>query len=184
MEFIIDRNTSLPASRMKKFCAISEGQKKIRIKVYQGESMLPAKNIFLGEFEVECPETKKNDTICEVRLTYDINGILMIDVKTVSDNQNYSKLIISKTNQMSESELEQYKSKMEKLKLSKENDEENALLIARAQRMYEEALPEERDIILHALIVFKSALKKQKNHEIRTCYEQLNELLDNIGGQF
>lgn len=184
MEFIIDRNTSLPASRMKKFCAISDGQKKIKIRIYQGESMLPAKNLFLGEFEVECPETKKNDTICEVRLTYDINGILMIDVTTVSDNQNHSKIIISKTNQMSESELDVYKSKMEEIKLSKENDEENALLIARAQRMYEEALPEERDIILRALIVFKSALQKQKNHEIRICYEQLNEILDNIGGQF
>ncbi len=184
MEFIIDRNTSLPASRMKKFSAISDGQKKIRIRIYQGESMLPAKNIFLGEIEVECAETKKDDAICEVRLTYDINGILMIDITTLSDNKNHSHIIMSKSNQMSEQEIEICKLKMEKIKLSKENDEENSLLIARAQRMYEEALPEERNIILQALIVFKSALQKQKNHEIRISYEQLKEILDNIGGQF
>lgn len=180
MSFIIERNTSLPTSRMQTYSAVHDGQKRVKIDIYQGESMLPAKNLLLGELTVDCPPTGKNQPICTVRLTYDINGILIVDVTAVGNNQTLSKTFLSKNNAMSEYEIKKCSERMEKLKISPAENEENRMLIARAERIFEESLAYERDIIMRRLITFKAALQSGNNHEIRSAYYSLEKLLDTL----
>ncbi|MBE6841360.1 MAG: molecular chaperone HscC [Ruminococcus sp.] len=180
MEFLIPRNTSLPASRVNIFNAIKDDQERVHIKIYQGESMLPAKNLFLGELEVQCPKTKKDEIICSVRLTYDINGILVVDVVT-NDNKNYSKTILSKRNQMTDEQISECIKKLEALKISPFDEEENRLLISRAEALYEEALPDEREIIKEYLLRFKRTLQTNNKHEIRNAYSMLEKMIDEWG---
>ena len=180
MEFLIQRNTSLPTSRINVFNAVKDGQDKIHIKIYQGESILPAKNLFLGELEIDCPKTKKDDVICSVRLTYDINGILVVDVIT-NDNKNYTKTILSKSNQFTEEQLNECIERLNALKISPLEEEENKLLISRAEALYEEALPDEREIIKEYLLRFKKSLQTNNNHEIRNAYSTLEKMIDEWG---
>ncbi|MCM1577833.1 MAG: Hsp70 family protein [Ruminococcus sp.] len=60
--------------------------------------------------------------------------------------------------------------------------EVNRLLIARAERVFEESPGEEREIISAYLSAFTAALNGGKNREIKTEYERLCGLLDSIEG--
>ena len=180
MSFIIERNSPLPTSREEIYGAVSEGQRRVILNFYQGESRLPVKNLHLGDLEVSFPSAKKDEPVCAVRMTYDINGILVVDVTTIADGRHYSKVILSKSNSMTQADIDSCLKRMEKLKISPADKEENRLLIARAERIYEEALTDERDRIGAALSFFTAALKEQNNKQIRTAYENLSSLLDSM----
>ncbi|MGN0579290.1 MAG: Hsp70 family protein [Ruminococcus sp.] len=178
MSFIIERNTALPASREQTFSAIRDGQSKVKIDIYQGESILPKKNLFLGELEVDCPPAKKHTPICRVRMTYDVNGILMVDVITIGDGKTSTKLFSGNRGTLSGEEADKCRRHMESLRILPAEKEQNRLLIARAERAFEEALSIEREMIQHHLNLFRAALKLGSGHEIRRTYSALSTLLD------
>lgn len=177
MSFIIERNSPLPTSRVELYCAAHEGQTRGRFKFYQGESRIPDRNLFLGELEVAHPAAGRGQPTCSVRMTYDINGILVVDVDTIADGKHFNKVILSRSSTMSDPDVKIALAKMEKLKISPADKEENRLLIARAERMFEEALPEERNLISEFLSRFQSALKTQNNRLIRDSAEELEAVL-------
>lgn len=180
MSFIIERNTVLPSSREELYSAVADGQRKVTLQIYQGESRIPSKNLFLGELDITFPPAKRNELVCAVRMTYDINGILVVDVTTAADKKQYNKVILGGSGTMSDAEVKSCIKNMEKLKISPAEKEENRLLIARAERIYEESLSEEREAVGMLLSVFQAALKAQNSRDIRTAYESLSELLDRL----
>ena len=82
---------------------------------------------------------------------------------------------------MSDADIQTAAARMEKLKISPADKEENRLLIARAERIFEEALPEERALIDRLLSKFRSALKTQNSRLIRDAAEELESALERIG---
>ena len=180
MDFIINRNSPLPTSREHIYASVREGQTKSRFRFYQGESIIPEKNLFLGELEVTYPPAHIHTDTCKARMTYDINGILVVDIDTLADKKHYSTVILSKGNSMSPAEVDAAVKRMEKLKISPADKDENRLLIARAERVFEEALPEEREYIAGFLSRFKAALNSQNNHEIRIAFDDLEAVLDDM----
>ena len=103
-------------------------------KIYQGESIIPENNIFLGEMKISCPPTTENDYVATVRMTYDINGILIVDI-TNKEKKTVSKVMLDKKVHLSEKEIEQIKGKLDKLRFSENKDEEEQLLISKTERM-------------------------------------------------
>lgn len=180
MSFIIERNTVLPSSREELYSAVGDGQRKVTLQIYQGESRIPDKNLFLGELDITFPPAKRNEPVCAVRMTYDINGILVVDVTTIADKKQYNKVILNGSGTMDDAEVKSCIKRMEKLKISPAEKEENRLLIARAERIYEESLSEEREAVGMLLSVFQSALRSQNSRDIRIAYERLSELLDRL----
>ena len=181
MSFIIDRNSPLPTSCTKLYCAAYNGQTGSRFRIYQGESRNPARNLYLGELEVDHPPTQRGELTCSVRMTYDINGILVVDADTIADGRHFSKVILNGSRTMSDADIQTAAARMEKLKISPADKEENRLLIARAERIFEEALPEERVLIDRLLSKFRSALKTQNSRLIRDAAEELESALERIG---
>ena len=181
MDFIIQRNSMLPTSKIHDYYAASDKQREINIAIYQGESIVPSNNIKLGELELNCPPTPINEYIASIRLTYDINGILVVDV-TTNDKQTYSKVILSENNTMSEEEVERCKLQLEKLKIAPSSEEQYKLLIARAERIIEETLSFERDQIVHVLMNYKSCLAYGTEHDIRIMTKQFTQFLDQLEG--
>lgn len=181
MSFIIDRNSPLPTSCTKLYCAAYNGQTGNRFRIYQGESRNPARNLYLGELEVDHPPTQRGELTCSVRMTYDINGILVVDADTIADGRHFSKIILNGSRTMSDADIQTAAARMEKLKISPADKEENRLLIARAERIFEEALPEERALIDRLLSKFRSALKTQNSRLIRDAAEELESALERIG---
>ena len=181
MDFIIQRNSMLPTSKMHDYYAASDNQTKIRVTVYQGESIIPANNIKLGELLIECPPTPLHEYIASLRLTYDINGILVVDV-TANDKKTYSKVILSESNTMSEEELAKCKEQLNKLRLAPPDDERYQLLIARAERIIEETLSFERKIITDALMDYKACLANGNERDIRLLTKKFSRFLDQAEG--
>lgn len=183
MTFIIERNTTLPASREKTFYAIRDFQNAVDVCIYQGESPLPQKNLLIGKLTVKCPPTKQHEPICTVRLTYDINGILMVDVTTFGDKKTHTEVFMSSSRKkLSDKDAEKARERMQALRILPIEQEENRLLIARAERAVEESLAFERDVLMQYLSAFKAALKTGNSREMRGTYNMLKELLDRKDG--
>ncbi len=139
MSFIIDRNSMLPCSQIKSYYAIHDNQTEVNFRIYQGESIIPENNIFLGSLSIACPPTNRNAFIATCRMTYDINGILVIDV-TNKDGVTVSKTLVGNNVRLTEKEIETIKARLDNLRFSDDVDEESQLLISRAERVIEETI--------------------------------------------
>ncbi len=181
MDFIIQRNSMLPTSKTHDYYAASDNQTALRVSVFQGESIVPNNNIKLGELNLTCPPTPIHEFIASVKLTYDINGILVVDV-TTNDNKTYSKVILSESNRMTDEELEERQAQLDKLRLAPPNDEQYRLLIARAERIIEETLSFERQQIIYALMDYKACLAEGNDRDIRIVSKKFAAFLDRLEG--
>lgn len=80
MTFIIPRNSPLPISRKEKFTTSRPFQQSIEIDVYQGEDEHALNNKLINRFNLRFPKPAEVGTVFEVTYTYDIDGILIINV--------------------------------------------------------------------------------------------------------
>nr|XP_017220948.1 PREDICTED: heat shock cognate 70 kDa protein-like isoform X2 [Daucus carota subsp. sativus] len=106
MEVIIPRNTTYPISVEQTFCTGYDGQKYVRIGVYEGEMPRVADNNLLGEFELSGlpPAPRGKDEIL-VTFTIDANGVLIVFAEhKISRLKNSIKIIKGGT--LSEEEIE------------------------------------------------------------------------------
>ena len=181
MSFIIQRNSMLPTSRKRSYTAVREGQTKLDIDIFQGESIIPSNNIKLGRLTIDTPPTHKSEHIAEVRMTYDINGILMVDATNASGITT-SKVILSDSNKLSDKEISAITDKLSKVKMASTENEKSNLLIARAEAIIEETMGYEREMVIDILQRHKFILKNGNGRDIRLAEEKLSELLDRLEG--
>ncbi|MFW5671406.1 MAG: hypothetical protein ACOCM8_03800 [Acetivibrio ethanolgignens] len=97
-------------------------------------------------------------SIC--RATHDINGILDIEIKYA--DQERHKVIVNKEIGLSENELDKRVEQLKKMTLHPFEKEENRLLLEKAERLYAQATPKNRDVIGQWLRYFKETLEKDK----------------------
>lgn len=73
-----------------------------------------------------------------MRYTYDINGILVVDVHVVSTGQEKQLVIRNDKIKLSEEELKKRLEQLNKLKIHPRDLEENRLVLARAEKLHRE----------------------------------------------
>lgn len=181
-EFIINRNSSLPCTRQKTFYTMSPMQESIRIQIYQGESIVVSKNLCLGELMIDLAHPTKEKQMITIKMSYDINGILIVDVED-KDGHIGDKVFMSKDTDLSPEEINKMRERIKAASILGREEEKNALLIARAERVFEESLEQERQIILAFLMQFKASLTSNSLKAINEAYTKLKDLLDNIEGR-
>jgi len=174
---IIERNSVVPTSIVKSLCTASDNQKELKVCIYQGESRLVKNNIYLGELEVEVPRGPKGKETIDVRYSYDMNGLLEIDVTVDSTGKTYHKTILNTPGTLSEKEIEASKVKLANLKFHPRENESYRVLIARAEKIYEGALGERRDNIGNILYQFDQVLESQDIRDIEKFVQKLEEHL-------
>ena len=177
MSFIIERNSMLPCSNIRDYYAIRDNQTSVTFDIFQGESIIPENNIKLGSITISCPSTKKHDFIASARLTYDINGILIVDI-TNADKETTTKMLLDSNVRLSPKDMERIKAKLDSLRFSEKKDEEQEHLISRAERIIEETLSFEREILIIALQDFKTTMKYGNSVEKRKAKEHFSAILD------
>jgi len=175
---IIDRNTFVPVSRVKRFSTVNEEQRRIIVKIYQGENRLAANNLLLGELEVEFPPGTTGIRDIDIRYTYDINGILEVEVKTIGLEDVHRIVIEENPGVMSREEIERRLAQLATLKMHPRDREKNRLLLARGDRLYEERLGDEREWIGLAMQRFEAALNRQDAKEISEEADRLEQFLN------
>ena len=107
----------------------------------------------------------------DVTFLYDIYGIL--DIQIESGDRSAHKLIFNKNIGLSEQELLTRIDELKQQTLHPAEQEENRLLIERAERMYFECSGMVRERIAAFLHVFREALEKGGEIAIREAYVQL-----------
>ncbi|MEK5417870.1 molecular chaperone HscC [Paenibacillus sp. FSL L8-0708] len=179
---IIERNTPIPVSRVERLYTAADDQKIISVDVYQGESPRVENNLFLGEMEFQIPQAPRGEESIDVRYTYDVNGILEVEVTTVSTGQKHQMIIEQNAGGMTKKQIEARLLELRSIKIHPRERTENRLLLARGERLYEEVLGDQRKFIAQCLKVFEDALYTQNEKVIEKAAQAFNEQLAEIEG--
>jgi molecular chaperone HscC len=180
---IIERNTVIPASRSDTFYAIDDRQREVRFAIYQGESRYVKDNIKLGEISVTVPPGKATEIGIDVRFTYDINGLLDVDVNVPATNTFKNLTIVNSSESMSEADIEERRKALADLKVAPREMEANRAALARASRCYEMFLDQTRDYVATLIDTFEGALDTQDPRTIDHARAQLIDALDKLEGE-
>jgi len=181
---IIERNTSIPVSRVECLSTIKDNQTTINLGIYQGESRRVENNIKLGELNIKVPSAKAGEQSIDVRYTYDINGILEVEAMVIKTSEK-SRIVIEKNpGSMTKKEIEDRLKLLANLKIHPRDRSENRLLVARGERMYEESTGEMRTYISNILKQFETVLSLQDDRKVKKAAEELKEILDDLERRF
>ena len=177
---IIERNSVVPTSRMQTYRPTDDYQEFIDLKVYQGESRRVDNDILLGDLKVPLPRAKRDELSVNVRFTYDNNGILEVEATLLPAQRVYRQVIESHGGVLSPEEVETRLAALAALKIHPRDDQPNLRALARAERLYEERLGEERNAIAHWITLFRGELDSQDRNRADRARAQLTAFLDQI----
>ncbi|VAW63719.1 Chaperone protein HscC [hydrothermal vent metagenome] len=177
---IIERNTTVPTSIVKTVQTSFDNQVEVEIKIYQGENRLVKKNVFLGSLSVKVPKGPEGREKVDIRYSYDMNGLLEVDVTVASSGKIYNKLIEQTPGALSDKDKKASIAKLNKIKFHPRETEENRAVIAKGERIYETSLSEDREYIANILAQFDKILDRQNQQEIKKAREQLLSVLNEM----
>ncbi len=159
MSFIIPRNSPLPCSREEVYVNAGDNQKKIQFGVYQGEAMYVDENIKLGEMELRIPPRPAGTVKCFVRYTYDINGVLEVNIHIPITGENRQMVIVNKELGLTEEEIQKKLREYEKLKMNPADDEENRFVLAWGERLFVQCSEQFKNEIIRRMQYFEHVMK-------------------------
>lgn len=173
---IIERNTVIPASRVQRYYTTHAQQEYIRIEVYQGERPWVRDNIFVDAFEVKLTQTGQVQAL-DVRFSYDINGLLEVDV-TLESGQRHGHVIDRSPTGLSAEARAASQARLAGLKIHPRDTLHNRTLLARLERAWMQTLGAEREQIGQWLDEFQSVLGAQQEQPITAARQRLEQELD------
>ncbi|TBW57620.1 molecular chaperone HscC [Marinobacter halodurans] len=177
---LIPRNTVIPASRVDRFYTVSDNQQAMEINVFQGEQRLVKNNIKIGELKMPVPPGPASKEAVDVRFTYDINGILEVHAEVLSTGFKDRLVIRNTDTQLSDKDIERALSRLETLKFHPREDTANIAVMQEAERMFAEALGEERDAISLLIFELENAMDSQDPERVSAVRAKVQSHLEAI----
>ena len=105
-EKIIDRNTPVPIERSKIFTTVRDGQERVHIRIYQGETNREEENELLGEFIFSGFRLGYRGEI-QIEVTFSINASGLVDVSAKDlETGNSQHITIALSSSLSEEEIQ------------------------------------------------------------------------------
>ena len=106
MTRLIERNTTIPASKSEVFSTAEPNQSMVTINVLQGERQFSSDNRVLGKFTLDgIPPAPRGVPQIEVRFDIDANGIVSVSAKDKSTGSEQS-IVISGNDSLSDEEIQ------------------------------------------------------------------------------
>ena len=177
---IIERNSTLPTSRMRTYYTVHDNQSQMFIAIYQGESMYCKDNLKLGEIEIDIPQAPKGKECADIRFTYDINGILQVEITCRSTGKKDELIILNPKLSLGKKELKSKLKELERFKLLPRDEEENKLILATASRLYEQSTGLIREQIHEHIDYFNLLLHEGNDAKIRRYRKDITEFFNQI----
>ncbi|TVT83057.1 molecular chaperone HscC [Pseudomonas sp. H3(2019)] len=177
---IIERNCVVPVSRVKSVCTLRDNQRKVLLKIYQGESRWVKENIYLGEMEVEVPLAPAGEISIDVRFTYDNNGLLEAEALIQRTGERRRLVIENNPGVLAPEDIQQRLAALAGLKVHPREQQVNSLLTARLERLYQESLGDLRQRLDYMANRFQQMLDNQDERAIRELRLQLMQQLDEL----
>lgn len=173
MSVIIERNSPLPISRTHTYVTVHDSQERLVFKIFQGEQRYAEDNLMLGEIEVPVPKNRAGQESAEVRFTYDINGILDVEVKVISTGYHKQMVITGEGTKFSEKELQAKLEEMNQLKISPLEVEENIHAIEWGKSLYIRSNIKQKDYISRLMSQFEKVLNSQNDIRIQVARKKM-----------
>lgn len=172
---IIERNTTVPVSKIETYYTQHPEQKYIEVSIYQGESHKVKNNILVDELSIELTKTGSIQSL-DIRFSYDINGLLEVDVIFPDSGQRISKVINRSPLQLSQQQIDASRVRLEALKICPRDLLINRTFKAQLEEKWSRALSDERQWIGHIITEFENALRENdaqaaENIRRKTCAE-------------
>ena len=178
---IIERSTVIPASRVETFSTLQDNQTQVDLNIFQGESRRTRENVQIGSVVVPVPRGKAGQPF-DVRFSYDISGLLEVDILVHGTNHR-QQLIIRDGDEQDERSVEESRKRLAGLKVHPAEQEENRAALARGERCYENFLGDRRDIIGALIDRFQAALATQDPRIAEQARRQFHTELDQLEGE-
>ncbi|HEY0880113.1 MAG TPA: Hsp70 family protein, partial [Archangium sp.] len=163
------------ASRVEGFATLGPEQSMVRIEVYQGEHAMVSSNTRLGELLVERLPTGRINHF-DVRFTYDLNGILEVEVSLESGEKKV--LVINRTGDaLGASDLEAMRERFKALKIHPRETLPNRSALEMGETLYAQLLGEEREVLASLLAAFRIELNRGRRGDIEGARVVLLEFI-------
>lgn len=181
---VLNRNTTIPASRVTSVQTLVANQTAVNVKVFQGEHRRTSDNQMIGEFRVGGIPPGPPGQVVDVRFTYDLNGVLEVDAVVVETNTGASHVVSQFAQGLSEEDLQRAVERMQVLKVHPREEAENDYLMQKSERLFAEVAGIERMELDAKLLLFEAALDSQEPNEIQNARNVLRELLERLDRGF
>jgi len=178
---ILERGTVIPASREETFSTIEDGQSAITFSVYQGEHSLVRDNKKLGEYTIkDLQPLPAGEQTFRVRFTYDLNGILEVDLTVEKTGKTETLVIEGAPGRLTDKQIKEARAAMSRLKFHPRDALPNATLLARADALYVELTGGARDELGDAMAQFRLALDSQDDRMIGGARDRLARTVNSM----
>jgi len=180
---VIERNTVVPVSRVKRYWPMGDGQRRLELVVYQGEARLVKDNVKLGELRIDLEPGSIAENAVDVRFTYDANGLLQVEATLERSGETRALVIEGNPGLLSEAEIAARFAALAELKIHPRDRIENRTLLARGERLYQQLRGDVRDFLGQQVMRFEQVLESQDVRVIAPAVREFRTLLDDIERQ-
>lgn len=183
MSAVIERNSTLPCSKTDWYSNAYDYQEKMTVGIYQGEAFYCDDNLKLGEINMNVRPVKKGHTRLKVCFTYDINGILEVEVTDCTDSgaeQTKRKVLVSENLRLSEEELERRLEELRTYKLLPCGGIRTKMVMARGERLFSQTLGARRQQVSIMMQKIQQAVSDRDNQLLAQYLKEAEEVFDRI----
>jgi len=189
---LIERNTTIPTSKIQTFSTAADNQTSVEIHVLQGEREMAADNKSLGRFILDgIPPAPRGIPQIEVKFDIDANGILNVSAKDKATGKE-QKITITGSSGLSEEEIEKMKSdakihaeedKEKKEKAELKNQAEMLAFTAEKtlKELGDKVDKKDKEEIKSKVKALKDALSKEDLSAIKSAKEALEQVMQEVG---
>jgi len=191
---LIERNTTIPASKTQVFSTAANNQPGVDIHILQGERPMSADNRTLGRFMLDgIPPAPRGVPQIEVTFDLDANGILNVSAKdkgtgkeqkiTITDSSALSKEEIDKMQKEAETHAAEDRKQKELIETRNQAD----TLIFSTEKALKEAgdkvKEEDRKEVDQKLENLKKIKDSSQIEELKKAIDELSQIIQKIGAQ-
>lgn len=169
---IIPKNSILPISKHHTYSGVEKFQKRIDFTIYQGEHLEPEKNTKIGSCTILPKADEKGDTTVDVTFTYDIDGLLRIELKDMNSSVVEEHFIWGENQSLSSEEIQRIKDNFKNNKRIALNDEESKNLLAWAERLYVQSNSELKETLASIILNIQSLMESNNHALLRRAKSQ------------
>lgn len=178
---IIHRNTTIPTSKEQVFSTMVPNQPEVQVDVYQGEHRRVEKNLKLGELIVtDIPPGPAGQEIY-IRFTYDMNGIIEVEAYAGTTGKKFRTALTQNTEGLSEGEIKEALSRLQKLKYYPREDMEVQRLLRLGERLVGEVSPFHREQLEAAVDSLEFAMNSGDQAMVEGAGQTLRQILSLLG---
>jgi molecular chaperone DnaK len=186
MTALVERNTTIPATKKNTFSTAADGQTAVTVRVFQGERKMAAQNRLLGEFNLEgIPPQPRGVPQIEVKFDIDQNGILSVSARDQSSGKEAS-VQIKQSAGLSEDQINQMRKdaeshadddrRMLELAEARNRGSHTAYQVEKLMKENESALTEaDRGPLERAISKVKDACGRDDAAEIKSATSELEQ---------